>query len=169
LIPVARRLERAGARVVGLVPAGRHAAAFELAPHLAGALRVVSGATVAVVPPLSTWPAAGAAAGAHEGSPDDGQAIDPGALAGLAVIAPAAAPDLAAAVRGLDNALAEAVRFDRVIVDLAGFEAVLGDVLVLFDGVVLVAAARRTREGDLLALHGLVGRRRDLGVLVVGP
>ena len=168
LVRIARALHRTGCRVMGLWPAGPSVPVPPLAVRLAVALSDVSGASTAVVDGSLRWPSSVLA---------DGESSEHLKLAthwlrpGVALVAPrqpsatgSSVPQLRAMLRAAGD------RFAHLVIDLTG-DAEVGDhleVVDITDGVLLVARAGQTKEGDLLRMAAELPEGKNLGVVLVG-
>lgn len=150
VLQVARRLRLLPEIAFGLVPVA--------APEMDRVLRALGRglvtlgvAPVALVPAWRHWGRTGA------------RATPPGVERFL----PPAAPDLLAAIDTLGQVLRLARRrYARILVDLDGLYAASAFAPDLVDGLLLVAAARRTRERELRARAASVPDGKLLGVIL---
>jgi hypothetical protein len=150
-VRVARRVLRPGPGVIGLVSVGD----VEVRPsaaRLAQAVHALSGDPVALVDAWPRW----------------GDAL-PDAPEGVQLLDLPAEPDAGAAVEALGRATGPArARFRHLIADLTGLVPDHHGAAMLADAFVLLGAAGRTREDDLLAVHRALPAGRDLGVVLIG-
>lgn len=173
----ARRLVHAGRRVIGLLPSSDRVAVPPVGVQLGLSLADLSGATVAFVDANLRWPALpGTVVDAADGSLSDFEANAAFATRWLRgslalVVAPRNADRGTSGVLELRRVLAEGAElFGSVLVDLTGLKR-LGehlDAIALVDGVVVVARAGETTEGELLRLKHELPVEKNLGVLLIG-
>jgi Mrp family chromosome partitioning ATPase len=168
----ARRLVHAGRRVIGLLPSSDRVAVPPIGVQLGLALADLSGTTVAFVDTNLRWPALPRevvdAADAGEAQEAFSTRWLRGSLA--LVVAPRGARG-GAGVLELGRVLDEGSElFGCVLVDLTGLKR-LGehlDAIRLVDGVVIVARAGETTEGELLRLRHELPIDKNLGILLTG-
>lgn len=163
---LARVLTDREARIIGLVPAGDEVAIPPVALQLGRSLAELVGSPVAVIDAYGNWPGTeGLAAGSDTTLFAATWLVD-----NLALLAPrtfdsgALLPQLGAALR------AEASVFNRLLVDLTGFDH-LGEhlaALALVDAVLIVARSRQTRVNDIVRWLRDIRPERSLGVLLTG-
>lgn len=169
LARVARRLRASERKLIGLLPASPGVGVVATGVQLGLQLAQLTGAPIAFVDANARWPAL-SAIGA--GTPGDRAVFATRWLHGtLALLTPRRVGAAGGGVPDLERIVEEGREmFGHVLVDLTGFEE-LGEHLAavdLLDGVVVVAAARETREQDLLRLARDLPVDKDLGVLLVG-
>jgi hypothetical protein len=135
------------------------------------ALAEVSGATVAFVDANLRWPAISQLA-VGERPDDDESAFATRWLRGsLALLTPPRAGAAGAGVPQLARVIQQSSElFAHALIDLTGFKN-LGEHLAaieMCDGVLVIARAGRTREGELLRLKHELPPAQNLGVLLIG-
>ena len=188
-IRVARRVQHAGRKIVGLLPSSAEIGVPAIAVQLGLALAEVTGGTVAFVDANLRWPAisdlareadsdgAGAPTevGGGEG-PVDGAPVSEAFATrwlrgSLALLTPPRAGEAGAGVPQLARIIRDGSElFAHVLVDLTGFKN-LGEHLAaieMMDGVLVVSRAGSTREDELLRLNHELPPRQLLGVLLLG-
>lgn len=176
-IRVGRRLHHLGRRVVGLLPASREVAVVPIALQIGRALSEVrQGATIGVVDANLRWPAMSPEAIKEWPTGPGGRDDDPVFTTrwlrpSLALLTPKRIGAAGAGLPELARVIQEGFElFAHMLVDLTGFRE-LGEYLAaieMLDGVVVVARAGVTREGDLLRLQHALPASHNLGVLLVG-
>jgi hypothetical protein len=166
----ARRLVHAGRRVIGLLPSSDRVAVPPIGVQLGLALADLSGATVAFVDTNQRWPALDGAVVAD--ARQEGDAFATRWLRGsLALVVAPQGRHSSTGVLELGRVLRDGAElFGCVLVDLTGLKR-LGehlDAIALVDGVVIVARAGETTEGELLRLRHELPAEKNLGVLLIG-
>jgi hypothetical protein len=169
LARVARRLRASGRKLIGLLPASRGVGVVATGVQLGLQMAQLTGAPIAFVDANARWPVLSEI---QRDAPADRAVFATRWLHGtLALLTPRRVGAAGGGVRDLERIVEEGREmFAHVLVDLTGFEE-LGEHLAavdLLDGVVVVAAARETREQDLLRLARELPEELDLGVLLVG-
>jgi len=161
-VRVARRI--VGSKVIGLLPASNDIGVPALGVQLGLALAEVSHGTVAFVDANLRWPAV-----VEEANAAGGPFVTRWLKGSLALLTPPQVQAAGAGVPQLGQLLSSGSElFAHVLVDLTGFKK-LGEHLAavqMVDGVVVVARAGRTTEGELLRLGHELPRARNLGVLL---
>ncbi len=167
---IARRLNAAGEKIVGLIPATDDVAVPPLAIQLGVALTDLTGATVAFVNANVRYPSLSAVAG--DDATDQDSVFSTRWLRGsLALLTPRGSERAGEAVPQLARLLVGGVNyFQQVLVDLTGFDLLgeHGSAAACMDAVILVGRAHHTREKDLLRFQAEMPGKRFLGVLLVG-
>ena len=168
-IPVARRIQTAGRRIVGLLPASADVGVMPIGVHLGLALVEVANATAAYVDANVRWPAISDFAVGERPEEDESMFATRWLRGQLALLTPARAGEAGAGVPQLARVIQHSIElFSHVVVDLTGFKK-LGEHLAAFDmvdGVIVVARAGHTTEAELLRLNHEVPRALHLGVLL---
>lgn len=169
--PMARRIARENARVVGFVPSDDLVAVPPLLIYLGLALCDLTGATVAVVDANVRYPGLASIARGQRTDRDDSVFATRWLRGSLALLSPPRVERAGEVVPQLARVLLESAElFAHVLVDLTGFE-LLGEhatAAACMDAVALVGRAHHTRERELVELATLMPRGRFLGVLLVG-
>jgi Mrp family chromosome partitioning ATPase len=174
-VRVARRLQHAGRKIIGLHPSSPDVGVPAIAVQLGLALAEVTGGTIAFVDANLRWPAISKLA---ESAPAPGdEADDQSGFAtrwlrgSLALLTPRRAGQAGAGVPQLARVIQHGAElFAHVLVDLTGFKK-LGEHLAaieMCDGVLVVSRAGRTREDELLRLNHELPASHNLGVLLIG-
>ncbi len=170
-IPVARRIHKAGRRVVGLLPASGDIGVMAVGVQLGLALVEVANATAAYVDANVRWPAISQIAlGRH---PDDDESLfaTRWLSEAFALLTPPRVGDAGAGLPQLARVIQTGGElFGHILVDLTGFKK-LGEHLAaieMMDTVVVVARAGVTREDELLRLDHELPRELAFGVLLAG-
>jgi Mrp family chromosome partitioning ATPase len=169
-IRVARRLQHAGRKIIGLLPASNDIGVPAVGVQLGLALAEVSGGTVAFVDANLRWPAiSGIAEG--ERTADESVFVTRWLRGSLALLTPPRARDAGAGVPQLARVIQHGAElFAYVMIDLTGFKQ-LGEHLAaieMVDGVLVVARSGKTTEDQLLRLNHELPRSHHLGVLLLG-
>jgi hypothetical protein len=173
--------ERSGVtKVIGLLPASPTIGLHRIGPPLAWALASVTGETVAFVGANLRWSADGhgAIASMPPAASLNEEAAFPGAGYtarwidhGVELISPPSTGHEGSGLPQLARLIRESSeRYGRFLVDLTAYRP-FGEhlaALEMMDGVVVVARAGVTREGELHALEPEVAACRFLGVLLIG-
>lgn len=167
-VPVARRIARAGKKIVGLLPASRDVGIVAVGLQLGLALGELTNGTVAYADANIRWPAlAHVAPNARAG--DETMFATRWLRGQLALLTPARIGQAGAGVPQLARVIQHASElFAHVLVDLTGFKE-LGEHLAaidMMDAVVVVARAGRTTEHELLRLNHDLPRHLNIGVLL---
>jgi hypothetical protein len=171
-IPVARRLVRAGKKVIGLLPASDRVGVTAVGVQLGLAAGELLGAPMAYVDANVRWPAISQIAVGTR--PDDDESLfatrwlDGGSLA---LLTPPRVGDAGAGLPQLARMIQTGGElFAHLLVDLTGFKK-LGEHLAaveMMDAVVMIARAAVTREDELIRLHHELPPHLAFGVLVAG-
>ena len=168
-IPVARRIHKAGRRIVGLLPASTDIGVMAVGVQLGLALVEVANTTVAYVDANVRWPAISQIAVGTRPNDDESMFATRWLRGQLALLTPPRAGDAGAGLPQLARVIQHSSElFSHVVVDLTGFKK-LGEHLAaieMMDGVVVVARAGRTNEDELLRLGHEMPRHLHLGVLL---
>lgn len=168
-IPVARRIHKAGRRIVGLLPTSIDIGVLGLGVQLGLALVEVANTTAAYVDANVRWPAISQIAVGTRPDDDESMFATRWLRGQLALLTPARAGEAGAGVPQLARVIQHSVElFAHVVVDLTGFKK-LGEHLAaieMMDAVVVVARAGRTTEDELLRLNHELPRHLHLGVLL---
>ena len=170
-VPVARRLVKAGKKVVGLLPASGRVGVAAVGVQLGLAVVEVSGATAAYVDANVRWP--GISQLVLGNRPDDDESLFATRWLSetFALLTPPARGDAGAGLPQLARTIQTGgPLFTHILVDLTGFKK-LGEHLAaveMMDAVVVVARAGVTREEELLRLDQELPPHLALGVLLVG-
>jgi len=168
---IARRIHKAGIKVVGFVPTDDRAAVPPLLIHLGLALSDFTGATIAVVDANVRYPGLSALARGHNPDHDDSVFSTRWLRGSLALLTPPRVERAGEVVPQLARALMEGSElFAHVLVDLTGFELLgeHGSAAACMDAVALVGRRTRTRETPLRQLASVMPPERFLGVVLVG-
>ena len=168
-IPVARRIHKAGRRVVGLLPASFDIGVMAVGVQLGLALVEVANTTVAYVDANVRWPAISQIAVGTRPNDDESMFATRWLRGQLALLTPPRAGDAGAGLPQLARVIQHSIElFSHVVVDLTGFKK-LGEHLAaieMMDGVVVVARAGHTTEDQLLRLNHELPANLHLGVLL---
>ena len=168
-IPVARRMKKAGRRIVGLLPASVDIGVMAVGVQLGLALVEVANTTAAYVDANVRWPAISQIAVGTRRDDDESMFATRWLRGQLALLTPPRAGEAGAGVPQLARVIQHSIElFSHVIVDLTGFKQ-LGEHLAaieMMDGVIVVARAGRTAEHELLRLNHELPRHLHLGVLL---
>ncbi|GAB4538229.1 MAG: hypothetical protein Tsb0020_52480 [Haliangiales bacterium] len=170
-IRIARRMHLSRNKVIGFIPATDDVAVPPLAIQLGIALTELTGATIAMVDANVRWPGLA-------GLTDDSDSGDQGSVyktkwvrGSLALLTPPRSEQAGEAVPQLARLILSGVDlFEHILVDLTGFD-LLGEhasAAACMDTTVLVGRAKKTREGQLLAMEKAMPKNRFMGVLLVG-
>jgi hypothetical protein len=169
VIPVARRIARAGKKIVGLLPASIDIGVTAVGVQLGLALIEVAHATIAYVDANVRWPAIAQIAVGTRPDDDESMFATRWLRGSLALLTPPRVGEAGAGVPQLARVIQHSVElFAHVVVDLTGFKK-LGEHLAaieMMDAVLVVARAGRTREDELLKLNHELPPRLNLGVLL---
>ncbi len=169
LLRMARRVRESHRRAVGLLPASPPVAVPAVAIQLAAVMADVCAGPIAFVDANTRWPAL--AAVAPHGDPQADGSARVTLCRGVVAFTRPPSQDDRIDVDWLQDTLDERAHgFAHVLVDLTGF-ASMGEharAFDMLDGVLVVARAGVSREGDLLALQAQVPRARMMGVLLSG-
>lgn len=170
VIPVARRIARAGRKIVGLLPASPDIGVPAIGVQLGLALHEVAHGTIAYVDANVRWPAIAQIAVGTRPDDDESMFATRWLRGSLALLTPPRAGAAGAGVPQLARVIQHTTElFAHILVDLTGFKK-LGEHLAaieMMDGVVVVARAGRTKEDELLKLNHELPSRHNLGVLLV--
>ena len=168
-IPVARRIHKAGRRIVGLLPASTDIGVMAVGVQLGLALVEVANTTVAYVDANVRWPAISQIAVGTRPNDDESMFATRWLRGQLALLTPPRAGDAGAGLPQLARVIQHSIElFSHVVVDLTGFKK-LGEHLAaieMMDGVVVVARAGHTTEDQLLRLNHELPANLHLGVLL---
>lgn len=167
LLRVARRIRESQYRRIGLLPASKRVAVPAVAVQLSVVLAQVSLGSVAFVDANTRWPSLGGAVATDRTRHIARIALHEQVVAFARAGPPTDRIDMAWLydVLGVDTR-----GFAYVFVDLSGFPR-MGehvDAFDVLDGVLVVARAGDTTEGQLLARHDDVPKSKRLGVLLSG-
>lgn len=168
-IPVARRIHKAGRRIVGLLPASADIGVTAVGVQLGLALVEVANTTVAYVDANVRWPAISQIAVGTRADDDESMFATRWLRGQLALLTPPRSGEAGAGLPQLARVIQHSVElFTQVVVDLTGFKK-LGEHLAaieMMDGVVVVARAGRTTEDELLRLNHELPPNLHVGVLL---
>lgn len=170
-IPMARRIARAGKKIVGLVPASPEVGIVAVGVQLGLALGELTNGTVAYADANIRWPAISQLALGTRPAENESMFATRWLRGQLALLTPARVGQAGAGVPQLARVIQHGAElFAHVLVDLTGFKE-LGEHLAaidMMDAVVVVARAGQTREHELLRLNHDLPRHLNLGVLLAG-
>lgn len=170
-IRVARRIQHAGPRIVGLLPSSNDVGVAGVAVQLGLALAELVGATVAFVDANLRWPAISELAVGERAGEDESVFATRWLRGSLALLTPRRVGPAGAGLPQLARIIQTGQElFASMLVDLTGFKK-LGEHLAaidMVDGVLVIGRAGRTTEDELLRLNEELARRQNLGVLLVG-
>jgi len=168
-IPVARRIHKAGRRIVGLLPASADIGVTAVGVQLGLALVEVANTTVAYVDANVRWPAISQIAVGTRPNDDESMFATRWLRGQLALLTPPRSGEAGAGLPQLARVIQHSIElFTQVVVDLTGFKK-LGEHLAaieMMDGVVVVARAGRTTEDELLRLNHELPPNLHVGVLL---
>ena len=173
---VARRLQHAQRRIIGLLPASNDVGIPAIGVHLGLALGEVTGGTIAFVDANIRWPAiseiaVGEPVRTGPAAEDESAFVTRWLRGSLALLTPPRAGAAGAGVPQLARVIQQGGElFAQVLVDLTGFKK-LGEHLAaieMVDGVLVVGRVGQTTEGELLRLNHELPESRNLGVLLTG-
>lgn len=169
LIHIARKLVKSELQVIGFWPTGPDVAVPPVAIQLGTAILDLTNSTVAYIDANVRFPAMALAS--SRAQDDDSYFTTRWLQDSLALVVPkevgaagAGVPLLKAMVMGNRDS------FAIMLVDLTGFDYI-GDhlnAIELVDGVVMLAAVGKTREGHLMRLQQQIPEDKNLGVVLVG-
>jgi hypothetical protein len=169
VIPVARRIVRAGKKIVGLLPASADIGVTAVGVQLGLALIEVAHTTIAYVDANVRWPAISQIAVGKRPDDDESMFATRWLRGSLALLTPPRVGEAGAGVPQLARVIQHSLElFAHIVVDLTGFKK-LGEHLAaieMMDAVVVVARAGRTREDELLKLNHELPPHLNLGVLL---
>jgi hypothetical protein len=163
---MARRLQGASARAIGVLPAAGSVNLGPLLVRLATGLAGFTGGKVGVIPRWRSW------AGDPDGAAGDASGLRLRAMgANVVAIVPPACPNSRAAALVLQDALWSLPGgIARVLVDLGGYgaEGLLPGASAVADGIVLAVPVRRARRAGVAKLLAAIPEGKCLGTILVG-
>ena len=163
----ARKLRLADRTTVGLLPAGRTVAIPPVAVQLAFALADLGATPIELVDANTRWPGFTSLV-PPTAVPNEFSKIPLSPEVSVASMPPGKRPTHLGTIS--QYIVKQAPTCAHLLVDLTGFD-LIGEQLAshdFVDGVLIIARARTTKEGDLLTAQRDLDPKRNLGVLLVG-